>query len=94
MRPDYHGGPPRFSAGWWYAGRSHSRPHSWGRCFRRGEGLIKEFGFDPDVHHAYVEKIFARYQNPYLEDEVLGLGQMRSTAQSAKPMLASRKAVS
>ena len=40
-----------------------------------GEGLIKEFGFDPDVHHAYVEKIFARYQNPYLEDEVLRVGR-------------------
>jgi len=40
-----------------------------------GEGLIKEFGFDPDVHHAYVEKIFSRYQNPYLEDEVLRVGR-------------------
>ena len=40
-----------------------------------GEGLIREFGFDPDVHHAYVEKIFARYQNPYLEDEVLRVGR-------------------
>lgn len=40
-----------------------------------GEGLIKEFGFDPDVHHAYVEKIFARYQNPYLEDEVIRVGR-------------------
>ena len=40
-----------------------------------GEGLIKEFGFDPDVHHAYVEKIFARYQNPFLEDEVLRVGR-------------------
>ncbi|WP_295763086.1 mannitol-1-phosphate 5-dehydrogenase [uncultured Oscillibacter sp.] len=40
-----------------------------------GEGLIKEFGFDPDAHHAYVEKIFARYQNPFLEDEVLRVGR-------------------
>ena len=40
-----------------------------------GEGLIREFGFDLDVHHAYVEKIFARYQNPYLEDEVLRVGR-------------------
>ena len=40
-----------------------------------GEGLIREFGFDPDVHHAYVEKIFARYQNPFLEDEVLRVGR-------------------
>lgn len=40
-----------------------------------GEGLIREFGFDPAVHHAYVEKIFARYQNPFLEDEVLRVGR-------------------
>ena len=40
-----------------------------------GEGLIREFGFDPDAHHAYVEKIFARYQNPFLEDEVLRVGR-------------------
>ena len=40
-----------------------------------GEGLIREFGFDPDVHHAYVEKIFARYQNPFLADEVLRVGR-------------------
>ncbi len=40
-----------------------------------GEGLIREFHFDPDAHHAYVEKIFARYQNPFLEDEVLRVGR-------------------
>ena len=40
-----------------------------------GEGLIREFSFDPEVHHAYVEKIFARYQNPFLEDEVLRVGR-------------------
>ena len=34
-----------------------------------GEGLIKKFGFDPDTHHAYIDRIFARFQNPYLEDE-------------------------
>ena len=43
--------------------------------YESGEGLIREFGFDLDVHHAYVEKIFARYQNPYLEDEVLRVGR-------------------
>ena len=37
--------------------------------------MIREFGFDPDAHHAYVEKIFARYQNPFLEDEVLRVGR-------------------
>ncbi|MBD5162627.1 MAG: mannitol-1-phosphate 5-dehydrogenase [Oscillibacter sp.] len=34
-----------------------------------GEGLIKKFGFDPDAHHAYIDRIFARFQNPFLEDE-------------------------
>ena len=40
-----------------------------------GEGLIREFGFDADAHHAYIERIFARYQNPYLEDEVIRVGR-------------------
>lgn len=34
-----------------------------------GEGLIKKFGFDPGAHHAYIERIFARFQNPFLADE-------------------------
>ena len=34
-----------------------------------GEGLIRKFGFDPDAHHAYIDRIFARFQNPFLEDE-------------------------
>ncbi len=40
-----------------------------------GAGLIKEFDFDPAAHYAYVDKIFARYQNPFLEDEVLRVGR-------------------
>ena len=34
-----------------------------------GEGLIRKFGFDSDAHHAYIDRIFARFQNPFLEDE-------------------------
>ena len=34
-----------------------------------GEGLIRKHGFDPEAHHAYIDRIFARFQNPYLEDE-------------------------
>lgn len=34
-----------------------------------GEGLIQKFGFDPDAHHAYIDRIFARFQNPFLADE-------------------------
>lgn len=34
-----------------------------------GEGLIKKFSFDPEAHHAYIDRIFARFQNPFLADE-------------------------
>ena len=40
-----------------------------------GEGLIKEFDFNPDTHHAYVERIFRRLQNPMLQDEVQRVGR-------------------
>ena len=40
-----------------------------------GEGLIREFNFDPDTHHAYVERIFRRLQNPQLKDEVQRVGR-------------------
>ncbi|MCI8849064.1 MAG: mannitol-1-phosphate 5-dehydrogenase [Oscillibacter sp.] len=40
-----------------------------------GEGLIKEFNFDADKHHAYIEKIFSRFHNPYLQDEVERVGR-------------------
>lgn len=40
-----------------------------------GEGLIREFSFDADAHHAYIERIFARLHNPYLEDEVERVGR-------------------
>ncbi|MCI9155719.1 MAG: mannitol-1-phosphate 5-dehydrogenase [Lawsonibacter sp.] len=37
--------------------------------YESGEGLIRKFDFDPDAHHAYIERIFARFQNPFLADE-------------------------
>ena len=40
-----------------------------------GEGLIKEFSFDPEAHHAYVERIFSRFHNPHLKDEVSRVGR-------------------
>lgn len=40
-----------------------------------GEGLIREFSFDADAHHAYIDRIFGRYQNPYLEDETIRVGR-------------------
>ena len=35
-----------------------------------GEVLIKRYGFDPEKHAAYIEKILGRFANPYLVDEV------------------------
>lgn len=40
-----------------------------------GEGLIREFSFDAAAHHAYIDRIFSRYQNPYLEDETIRVGR-------------------
>jgi mannitol-1-phosphate 5-dehydrogenase len=37
--------------------------------------LIREFHFDADAHHAYIDRIFRRYQNPYLEDETIRVGR-------------------
>ena len=34
-----------------------------------GEVLIKRYGFDRDMHNAYIEKILGRFANPYLVDE-------------------------
>ena len=35
-----------------------------------GEGLIRKYGFDPEAHRSYVERVFRRFRNPYLKDEV------------------------
>lgn len=43
--------------------------------YESGEGLIREFHFDADAHHAYIDRIFRRYQNPYLEDETVRVGR-------------------
>ena len=40
-----------------------------------GEGLIREFRFDPEAHRAYVERGFQRFQNPHLKDEVQRVGR-------------------
>lgn len=37
--------------------------------YESGAGLIKKFDFDPAAHRAYIERIFARFQNPFLADE-------------------------
>jgi len=40
-----------------------------------GDGLIAKFGFDRDAHYAYIEKILARFSNPYLKDECDRVGR-------------------
>ncbi|MFZ7201179.1 mannitol-1-phosphate 5-dehydrogenase [Avibacterium avium] len=40
-----------------------------------GEVLIKRYGFDPQAHAAYIEKILARFANPYLVDDVDRVGR-------------------
>ncbi len=40
-----------------------------------GAVLIKRYGFDPQAHAAYIEKILSRFANPYLVDEVDRVGR-------------------
>lgn len=40
-----------------------------------GNGLIDKFGFDKDTHYKYIEKIIARFKNPYLNDDVKRVGR-------------------
>ncbi|PWI33852.1 mannitol-1-phosphate 5-dehydrogenase [Vibrio albus] len=40
-----------------------------------GEVLINRYGFEPEKHAAYIEKILGRFANPYLVDEVDRVGR-------------------
>lgn len=40
-----------------------------------GKVLINRYGFDPQKHAAYIEKILGRFANPYLIDEVDRVGR-------------------
>ncbi|MBW3695158.1 mannitol-1-phosphate 5-dehydrogenase [Vibrio sp. T187] len=40
-----------------------------------GEVLIQRYGFDRELHNAYIEKILGRFANPYLVDEVDRVGR-------------------
>lgn len=40
-----------------------------------GKVLIKRYGFDSDLHNAYIDKILSRFANPYLMDEVDRVGR-------------------
>ena len=40
-----------------------------------GAVLIKRYGFDPEAHAAYIQKILGRFANPFLRDEVDRVGR-------------------
>ncbi|NGN99822.1 mannitol-1-phosphate 5-dehydrogenase [Grimontia sp. S25] len=40
-----------------------------------GEVLIQRYGFDRELHYAYIEKIIERFSNPFLVDEVARVGR-------------------
>lgn len=40
-----------------------------------GVVLVKRYGFDPEAHAAYIEKILKRFANPYLVDDVDRVGR-------------------
>ena len=40
-----------------------------------GEVLIRRYGFDRQAHAAYIQKILARFANPYLRDELDRVGR-------------------
>lgn len=40
-----------------------------------GEVLVRRYGFDRQLHHAYIEKILGRFANPYLVDEIDRVGR-------------------
>ncbi|XKM14325.1 mannitol-1-phosphate 5-dehydrogenase [Orbaceae bacterium ac157xtp] len=40
-----------------------------------GNVLIKRYGFDPEKHAAYIDKIISRFENPYLKDDTARVGR-------------------
>src|SRR5471030_108333 len=57
-----------------------------------GQVLINRYGFDPEKHFAYIEKIITRFENPYLHDDVERVGRQPLRKLSAgdrliKPLL-------
>ncbi|HFZ8993638.1 TPA: mannitol-1-phosphate 5-dehydrogenase [Citrobacter freundii] len=52
-----------------------------------GEVLIRRYGFDPVQHAAYIDKILARFENPYLHDDVERVGRQPLRKLSAEDRL-------
>ncbi len=40
-----------------------------------GAALVKTYGFDPEAHSNYINKIINRFKNPYLDDSVDRVGR-------------------
>lgn len=40
-----------------------------------GDGLVKKYDFDRDAHLKYIDKIIARFRNPYLQDDIKRVGR-------------------
>jgi mannitol-1-phosphate 5-dehydrogenase len=40
-----------------------------------GAFLVGKYGFDPDVHNKYIQKIIGRFSNAYITDEVTRVGR-------------------
>ena len=52
-----------------------------------GEVLIRRYGFDREMHNAYIEKILGRFANPYLVDEVDRVGRQPTAKLGANDRL-------
>ncbi|MEG1285250.1 MAG: mannitol-1-phosphate 5-dehydrogenase [Romboutsia sp.] len=57
-----------------------------------GDGLIKKYKFDKDAHYKYIDKIVKRFENPYLNDDVIRVGReplrkLSSQDRLIKPLL-------
>lgn len=52
-----------------------------------GAVLVKRYGFDPETHAAYIEKILKRFANPYLQDDVDRVGRQPLRKLSASDRL-------
>lgn len=46
-----------------------------GAMTESGAVLIRRYGFAPDAHAAYIDKILARFANPYIVDDVARVGR-------------------
>ncbi len=40
-----------------------------------GKGLIAKYNFEEEVHFKYIDKILKRFENPYLNDDVVRVGR-------------------